>query len=599
VKLKIFVVALCLSTTQLRTDFHMYFNSGNECYKTQNFAAAIKFYEQAIAANPAPAQLYFNLGLAHAKLNAHDNAVIHFKKAIERNPNYGKAYAHLADSLYKLNKLDIAIENYEKALLLEPNNIETHLGIARVLVDQRKFTQAGQHFNFVIQREPNNINALFDLANTLNMENKTEQALERYFKLLPLTGESPSMLYNIAYTLKKLGRIPEAIDYYQKTLIKDPTNAEAHFSLGLAYLISGNFTRGWPEYEWRFKRNENSKRSFSRPLWDGSDLQGKIIAIYAEQGLGDTFEFIRYAQVLKEQGATVIVAVQSPLVKILGLCPFIDKVFPLGTQLPDHDFAISLMSLPHILKTTVDTVPNKLPYLYADLKLTEQWYRALSHDKNFKIGLCWQGNPNYTTPFLRHTVAAKSVTASTFAPLADCAGVSFYSLQKISGTDQLKDLPAHFVVNDFGQRLDEEHGRFMDTAAIIQNLNLVLTVDTSIAHLAGGLGVPVWLLLPNPPDWRWMLDRTDTPWYPNMRLFRQPTPGDWDSVIKEVGAELTKLIHQEHATEDLMLADRTMHEIIEKIGTLQTMLKKIQHPQQLNTLRAEFEAMQLKIRKCL
>jgi hypothetical protein len=204
---------------------------------------------------------------------------------------------------------------------------------------------------------------------------------------------------------------------------------------------------------------------------------------------------------------------------------------------PTFDVHAPLVSLPAILHTTQQTVPADIPYLFADPQLVEQWRQKLAPDKNFKVGICWQGNPNYSTHFLRVAVAAKSCSAAKFAPLAYVPGVTLYSLQRETGVEQLaRGIP--FPLVTFGPEFDRDNGRFMDTAALMQNLDLIITIDTSIAHLAAGLGKPVWILIPNPPDWRWMRDRTDSPWYPNMRLFRQTTALDWDSVIQTVADQL-------------------------------------------------------------
>ena len=284
-------------------------------------------------------------------------------------------------------------------------------------------------------------------------------------------------------------------------------------------------------------------RSYPEPRWDGSDLQGKTILIHAEQGLGDTFQFIRYAKLIKEKNGIVIAAVQKPLVTLMKNCKYIDRVISLDDTPPHFDVHSPMLSLPYALKTQLETIPCEIPYLYANEKLVTDWKQKLAADKNFKIGICWQGNDNYATPLLRATVAQKSVHPKEFAPICQVPGVSVYSLQKTTGTDQLKDLPDTMRIITFDGDFDQSNGRFMDTAAVIKNLDLVITVDTSISHLASGLGVPTWIMLPNPADWRWMIDRTDSPWYPNVtRLFKQPTPGDWQSMIKEVAVELQKHI---------------------------------------------------------
>ena len=295
-------------------------------------------------------------------------------------------------------------------------------------------------------------------------------------------------------------------------------------------------------------------------------LDGKTIFLHAEQGLGDTFQFIRYARIAKEKGGTVIAGVQKPLVKLLSLCPYIDKVVSLDEKPPAFDLHAPLMSLPYILKTTIDSVPTDIPYLYADSELVEYWKKKqLSSDKNIKVGICWQGNNKYSTPMLRATVAFKSIDINKLNPLGAVPGVSIYSLQKTTGTDQLKTLAPEFMIHTFDDDFDESNGRFMDTAAVIKNLDLVITVDTSIGHLAAALGKPTWVILPNPPDWRWMLERDDTPWYPTMRLFRQPTPGDWESVIEVVAQELKKYVNQ---IKQANQAKQENHEIQDEQPTL-------------------------------
>ena len=384
----------------------------------------------------------------------------------------------------------------------------------------------------------------FELANVYNIINNLDESLAIYQELDHQLPNNPSILYNIAFTYKKFGDLPKALPYYNKVLEIDPNHSEALFSRGLAYLVIGDFESGWHGYEWRYSRpSQGSLRTYSQPRWDGSDLNGKTILIHAEQGLGDTFQFIRYAQLVKEKNGTVIVAVQKPLVTLMKRCKGIDQIISLDDTPPHFDVHSPLLSLPYVLKTRLDTVPNEIPYLYSDEKLIAEWKEKLASDKNFKIGICWQGNDNYATPMLRTTVAQKSVHPKEFEPICQVPGVSIYSLQKMTGTDQLKEIPSTMHIKTFDGDFDQSHGRFMDTAAVIKNLDLIITVDTSISHLASGLGTPTWILLPNPADWRWMIDRDDSPWYPNItRLFKQPTPGDWKSMIYEVAVELRKHI---------------------------------------------------------
>jgi len=440
----------------------------------------------------------------------------------------------------KQKKKELLLKKIETAT---DESLQARFDLATLYTEEQSYNLALEQFEFLVGQKPDNTNYAFQRANVLNTINKTEDALQEYNRLLIKHPDNPIINYNIAYTNKKLGKIDKALPYYYATIQKDPNHAEAHFGLGLAYLATEDFIRGFEEYEWRWKRTsqKSTAREYPQPEWDGSSLANKTIFLYAEQGLGDTYQFIRYAQELKKMGASVIVAVQNPLVQVIGLCPYIDKVIGLSEQPPQFDYYAPLMSLPRICKTTSKTVPNTTPYLYADKKLTETWKKKLAADTNIKVGVCWQGNDQYSTAFLRTVVAAKCILLKQLAPLAAIPNVSLYNLQKETGTDQLND-DYGFKLISFDADFDATNGRFMDTAAVIANLDLIITVDTSIAHLAAGLGRPTWVPLPEPADWRWMLKRVDSPWYPTMRLFRQPTQGDWDSVLATITKELKTFV---------------------------------------------------------
>ena len=281
----------------------------------------------------------------------------------------------------------------------------------------------------------------------------------------------------------------------------------------------------------RWKCKHQVVKPSQRPYWDGFPLAGKTILLCAEQGLGDTLQFIRYAPMVKSKGATVIMACAGPMINLLSRCEGIDRFLPREGELPDVDTHIPLLNLPTLFGTTLENLPNKVPYLFADDDLIAQWRRELTVFPGFKVGIAWKGNSKH--PFDRY----RSIPLTQFAPLAQ-PDVHLLSLQKGVGTEQLQDIVGRFEVTDLGCRLDETAGAFMDTAAVMKNLDLVITTDTATAHLAGGLGVPVWVALPYVPDWRWLLDRDDSPWYPTMRLFRQSKPGKWEDVFTNIAAEL-------------------------------------------------------------
>ena len=419
--MKIRLLILCSlvfisSTSYSQESFESLFTQATHHFQHGAYQEAIATYNKALTYNNRCPQLYFNLGLIYLEQEQFDNAHHAFKQAIELDTTYTKAYFYLGTTLQKQNKKEEAITTLKKVITLDAHHIDALTALGRLTNELSQFNESANYFKQATTLQPRNANLLLEYANTLNMANKTEQALAVYYTILNIIPNNSSILYNIAYTLKKLNRITEALPVYRAVLEQDPDNAEAHFSLGLAYLATGNFDLGWPEYEWRWKRDHNGDRNLSKPLWDGSSLQGKTILLHAEQGLGDSFQFIRYAKIAKDLGGTVVVALQGPLVQLFKLCPYIDVTVSLNDPLPHYDVHAPLLTVPYIVKTREETIPHEIPYLYADNNLIEIWKEKLSHDKHFKIGICWQGNSQYSTHFLRTAVAAKSITLTTFLP---------------------------------------------------------------------------------------------------------------------------------------------------------------------------------------
>ena len=326
------------------------------------------------------------------------------------------------------------------------------------------------------------------------------------------------------------GRFEEAHGLLKEAVALKPDYAVARMALGQASLLLGRFEEGWPDYEWRWLTPEYAPRPFAQPRWQGEPVAGRTVLLYAEQGHGDTLQFVRYAALLKARGAAVVVECQPALLELLRRTPGIDRLVPLGGPLPFFDYHAPLLSLPGAFRTTLATVPADVPYLFADPARVAAWRERLAAEPGFKVGLIWQGNPKFTGDRKR------SIPLRHYAALAQLPGVRLYSLQRGDGAAQLDALAGAFVVTDLG-RAEDEHS-FAETAAMMCALDLVITSDTGPAHLAGGLGVSVWVALTLAPDWRWLAGREDCPWYPTMRLFRQRRPGDWDDVFARLAAAL-------------------------------------------------------------
>jgi hypothetical protein len=305
--------------------------------------------------------------------------------------------------------------------------------------------------------------------------------------------------------------------------------------MSFALLLSGDFKKGWKEYEWRCKCKEATslRRSFSQPQWDGSNIRGLTILLHFEQGFGDTIQFIRYVPLIAQQGAEVIIWCQEALASLLQNVKGIKQVFVKGKQIPQFDVHCPLASLPFVFDTALESIPAIVPYISVDSLLVQKWFNKIQHDNSkLKIGLVWSGNPRYKADRYR------SCSLDTFSPLTQFNEITLYSLQKGEAGEQAENPPEDMKLIDYTEDIND----FSDTAALLENLDLIISVDTAVVHLAGALGKSVWTLVPFVPDWRWMLTRKDSPWYPTMRLFRQSSPGDWEPVIDSIEKELSEFI---------------------------------------------------------
>lgn len=372
-----------------------------------------------------------------------------------------------------------------------------------------------------------------NLAEALRRQGRLDVALaaaERGVAVDPAFSDAHATL---AAVFQSLRRFDDALAEYDRAVELNPTRVDPHYNRAWIWLSRGDYARGFPEYEWRWQRPDFERSRFAGPRWDGSPLAGRTLAVECEQGLGDTIQFIRYVLLLRELGNRAIVASQPQVVQLLRDSGISD-VFALGAPLPEYHAHIGLLSLPGLLGTTLSSVPAQVPYLSARADLVMQWRNKLAEIQGFKIGIHWQGNPNSPHE------PGRSMPLAHFEHLAH-DGVSLISLQKGFGVEQIPAANKRFRVIEFGAELDERSGPFTDTAALMQNLDLVVTSDTVTAHVAGALGVPVWVALGFDCDWRWMHSRGDSPWYPTMRLFRQAQPGQWGEVFERMGAEIGRL----------------------------------------------------------
>ncbi len=503
------------------------------------YEAAEVSFRHAIRLRPAFPEAHNNLGNALGSRGKREEAVAAYREAIRLLPGYAKAHHNLGRALAALDRHAEAEASHRESLRLRPGDasVVNDLGIA--LAGLGRLEEAEQSYRESIRLRPNYAEAHNNLGNVLRELRRVEESLPCFEEALRVRPNYAEAINNRAISLSCLGRLDEATACYTKSLALQPENPYTHLNRALSWLRAGRFELGWPEYEWRWRRRETPPPKFIQPPWNGAPLGGRTILVYTEQGNGDTLQFIRYAPMVQARGGRVVVQCPDGLAKLLARCPGIDRLVPRAEPLPDFDVQVALMSLPSLFHTTLATVPSEVPYLFADEELVGDWRRRLADVSGFRIGVVWQGNPKFGND------RARSFPLKALAPLAELEGVSLVSLQVENGLDQLKDVP--FPVLNLGSDLVRAPGMFMDAAAVARNLDLVIACDSAVAHLAGGLGVPVWLGLPYSCDWRWMDRRPDSPWYPTMRIFRQPAPGDWDTVFGRMAGELSERLDAERA----------------------------------------------------
>jgi tetratricopeptide (TPR) repeat protein len=350
-----------------------------------------------------------------------------------------------------------------------------------------------------------------------------DDAVAAYDASLKLRPDDAHTIYNRANALLRLGRYGAASEGCRRAIAISPTLAEPHAALGECLLVQGNFEDGWKEFEWRWRTPEMAAadRQWTTPRWCGNeDISGKTILVHAEQGLGDTIQFCRYVQKIAERGARAVLEVQPQLLPVLQTLRHAQDIVPAGARVAPHEFHVPMMSLPLAFGTRIESIPAAIPYLSADPQRVAAWRARLSPDARLRVGIAWSGNPSHLNDRNR------SMAWETFAPLLEIKGIEFVSLQPMpSAPPSLKSWGSD--LRDFGE-----------IAALIEALDLVITVDTVFAHLAGALGKSVWILLSRAADWRWLEERSDSPWYPSAHLFRQSRLGDWQEVVATVAAEL-------------------------------------------------------------
>lgn len=567
---------------------------GNALSELHQWEAAVDSYRNALKLQPSLAEAHYSLAQALRKLGQKKEAFEHYRAALQIDPKAAKYFFSFGGLLLEIGDLSGAMECYRACIVLRPDHIMAHNNLGLIYASHGDFQAAIGWYQKAIAIEPRydkvqcNLGvahlklgnlaaaeeacakalalnprfaeAQYNLANVFREQGRLEEAVQAYRRALEVSaieispdnprrtpiGQDNEVYWqasnNLGCTLEQQGRIAESLACHENALKIYPQNPTLHFNRGLTLLAQGNFGEGLQEYEWRWRMKDFSTkpRNLGRPLWTGEPLQGATILLHAEQGFGDTIQFVRYASLVAERGGEVILEVQPRLRRLFSNLPGVSKVIAQGESLPETNWHCPLMSLPLIFGTRAETIPSATPYLQAPAAAIGEVRKKWPGEK-LRVGLAWAGSPSNVNG------AHRSMPLHYFTPLGALEGVSYYSLQCGDAIRQITGVSSDLSIMDACA-----HDRdFADTAALIAGLDLVITVDTSIAHLAGALGIPTWVLLSNNrADWRWMRNRSDSPWYSSVRLLRQPAPGDWQGLMEEVKTELQQIL--QHGGQQLM-----------------------------------------------
>lgn len=488
---------------------------------------AVGYLERAIELDPANSDAHYNLGNAHRAGERFQEAAASYAIAIERNPDYLFAYSNRALALKDAERFDEAVDCVSAGLQRFPDDPRLYGNLGVVLWAAGRIETAVSAYRRAIaltgDQDPyDNGQAFHNLGAALFKSGCYEEAIEHERRAVDLMESGAESHATIGQCLSSMGRTGEALEAFDAAFDEEPDNVMAHLGRARTLLLMGDLERGFVEYEWRWRQVKSPKPSFDGPEWDGGDLAGRRILLYAEQGLGDTIHAARYIPLVAQAGGVVTVQCPGILAPLIASVEGADRVVATGDPLPPFDCHAPLLSLPKLMATTLDTIPCQIPYLGVKDHANPPSSSAL------RIGIAWAGNPNHEND------ANRSCDLTAFLPLMALPGTAFYSLQLGERAADIRSCGCGPFLSDLKPRI----ANFTDTARFVLDLDLVICVDTALAHLAGALGKPVWVLLPFGPDWRWMLERRDSPWYPTMRLYRQPQSGDWASVIGDIQRDL-------------------------------------------------------------
>jgi tetratricopeptide (TPR) repeat protein len=516
-------------------DPDLLFEHALRLYQQGNLADAERMFQDVSRSRPADFDTLYLLGVIAARSGRAERAAELIARAVAVDPNHAEARSNLACVLENLGRPEQALPHYDKAIQLDPGLADAHYNRGNVLLGLDRLDDALASYDTAIALRRDFADAHYNRGNALRELGHPEAALAAFDRAIALRPDHADAHNNRGNTLRDLDRHADALAAFQRAIALRPNDADVFWNESLCRLALGDYDTGWKLFEARWHiRSAQVGAALPGRHWTGDfPIEGKTILVSAEQGLGDTLQFCRYLPLLGAR-ANVVLGVPRPLARLLSGLPGVSRVVATGDTLPPFDAWISMMSLPLAFRSTLATIPAAVPYLHADPEQVAFWRARLGSLPGRKVGLVWAGSPRPELPHARAIDRRRSITIGHYAPLADIPGISLISLQKGDAAAQARTPPTGMVLHDWTDELDD----FADTAALVEALDLVISVDTSVVHLTGALGRPIWVLNRYDQCWRWLRDRTDSPWYPTARLFRQTTPGDWTDVIRDVADAL-------------------------------------------------------------
>ncbi len=520
-------------------NFELWYNLGTSLIVLSRFSEAIDTLQQAIALKPDFANAYINWGVALNEQGLPENAIQCYRQGLAACPDNADLWYSLGSILLAVSRLPEAVTALQQAIALEPGLACAYTNLGNAFNKQSLSLDAIQCYQTGLANCPGSEELWFNLGTSLLKVQRLPEAVAALKQAITLKPDFADAYLNLGNALQAQGQAENAIAAYNQALALNPTDLEIYYNRATAILLSGNLEHGFYEYEWRtqIKRFHHFYEWFGgQPRWCGENFAGKRLLIYHEQGFGDALQFCRYLPLVKARGGSVLFSAKKPLLRLLTTLPGCDELIEHTAEAirqAKYDLVVPLLSLPYIFGTTLSTIPANIPYLAAGQHSIAVWRNKINAaGPNLRVGLVWASNSDNIVGHIR------TCGLQAMAPLAEIPGITFYSLQKDKAALEAHTPPPGMPLIDLTGDIDD----FADTAALIMNLDLVISVDTAVTHLAGALGKPVWTLLPAAGEWRWLLKRNDSPWYPAIRLFRQSTPGDWRSVMTAVAQELRMLV---------------------------------------------------------